>query len=853
MLLLIFLISNSEPRIIYLSKQDIHYSTIEEFTDTDFNVDKFNISIDAKLPNHIGDQKLLLDSMNTIWFPDTMKAVMAPKDFISPSPGAYVYLIGNYARNIAVCNSETGVREKVIHTGRGTSSLSYSPLVNKLYCGIYFENSIYVIDLNSNFLIDTISLSSDPYKLTYNSVEDRLYCGRYDYIDVIDCNTNSIVDSIKLQSNVSDMVYNPLSNKLYATYIDTLAIIDGSNDTLISKIKMDSYTEKLEFNSISNKIYCANGGIDSVSIIDGVGDSLIKSLPAGDNPKDMVFNPVMNRIYVSNYSGRSISIIDGVADSIVTTINLYEYPLSLAYDSIDNRVFVTTNYRNAIVIDCNTNSQISSLPVGYNPYGILWESNYNNIWIGNTGHSSTGYSFDIYTADTLNHIAKIFTGFSPISSVLDTVENKVFARSMWGSYISIIDLDNPVVSTYKEVGTDPYDVLYNPLENKVYIAISNGDKVSVLDATTNSTLAEIPVQSYPYSLALNSSENKVYCANFNQPSISVIDGTADTLIKNIGVNRYPSLVYWNWINNKIYCAHRSVDSITIIDSHADTLIKGLSIGIWPSDLIFNPNNNSVYCANSGDNSIAVVDGNTDSVVSLISVGSGRYPHKLEINPSSNKLYCANGYKSGDISVIDCSADTVIKIISLPANSSPFNLLYNPADNMVYCGFVFDNFESGIAVIDCESDSIVDYSGIGYYVHSYGYTSPNTSLFLDPKTGVVYYLHEYEGCISAVYFTSGLEEKSPDISENVLFNVKPVQAIGDLKINYSIAGKENAGIKIYDRSGRFMRELKITETTGKNQMSWDLKDKNGNKIASGIYFLILEVDGYKESEKVILLR
>lgn len=853
MLLLILLISNSEPHIINLPKQDIHYSMIEEFKNIDFNVDKFNGSIDGKLPNHIGGQKLLLDSINTIWFPDSMGAVMAPEDFISPPPGNYVYLIGDYSRNIAICNSQTGVREKVIKTGRCANSLSYSPIVNKLYCGISYENSIYVIDLNSNSLIDTISLSSSPFKLTYNSAEDKMYSSRSSYyIDVIDCNNDSIINSIHLLSDVYEMLYNPLSNKLYGTYSDTLAIFDGSTDSLISKIKMGSYTYKLEFNSVSNKIYCAIAGSDSVKIIDGVGDSLIASLSVGDYPNPMVFNHIMNRIYVVNKTARTISIIDGAADSITTTINIDDYPNAIAYDSIDNRVFISTGSDRAIVIDCNTNSQIGSLIAGFYPKGIFWEGNNNYIWIGNTGTNLPGYSIDIYTADSLNHVAKIFTGYVPISSALDTVENKVFTVSRMEDCISILDLDNPVVSTYKNVGRNPYDVLYSPLGNKVYVANYYSSTVSVLDATTNSTLAEIPVQYTPYSLVLNSSENKVYCTNIYQPSISVIDGVADTLIKNIAVNRGPSLVYWDYMNNKIYCTHREYDSLTIIDSHADTIIKGLSIGNAPSDLILNTNNNNVYCANTSDNNIAVIDGTLDSVVSIISLGSGRNAHKLEINPTSNKLYCANGLWS-DISVIDCSANTVIKNISLPGGGSPFNLLYNPADNMIYCGFVFSSFEQGIAVIDSESDSIVDYSGTGYYVNYMGYISPNTALFLDPKTDVVYYLHETEGCISAVYFTSGLEEESPDITENVLFNVKPIHVIGDLKINYSISGKENARIRIYDRSGRFMRELKIPEAIGKNQMSWDLKDKNGNKVASGIYFFILKVDGYKESEKVILLR
>jgi hypothetical protein len=39
----------------------------------------------------------------------------------------------------------------------------------------------------------------------------------------------------------------------------------------------------------------------------------------------------------------------------------------------------------------------------------------------------------------------------------------------------------------------------------------------------------------------------------------------------------------------------------------------------------------------------------------------------------------------------------------------------------------------------------------------------------------------------------------------------------------------------------------------NQVVWDGADDSGRRLPAGIYFIRLESDGFKETEKVILLR
>ncbi|GAG92504.1 unnamed protein product, partial [marine sediment metagenome] len=36
-------------------------------------------------------------------------------------------------------------------------------------------------------------------------------------------------------------------------------------------------------------------------------------------------------------------------------------------------------------------------------------------------------------------------------------------------------------------------------------------------------------------------------------------------------------------------------------------------------------------------------------------------------------------------------------------------------------------------------------------------------------------------------------------------------------------------------------------------SWDCSDDNGREVASGIYFISLDIDDYKQIKKVVLLK
>lgn len=63
----------------------------------------------------------------------------------------------------------------------------------------------------------------------------------------------------------------------------------------------------------------------------------------------------------------------------------------------------------------------------------------------------------------------------------------------------------------------------------------------------------------------------------------------------------------------------------------------------------------------------------------------------------------------------------------------------------------------------------------------------------------------------------------------------------------------AGLKIYDATGRLVRQFDHTTIRLSNQIYWDGTDENGRILSSGIYFVVLEYGGERLNEKLILIR
>ncbi len=74
------------------------------------------------------------------------------------------------------------------------------------------------------------------------------------------------------------------------------------------------------------------------------------------------------------------------------------------------------------------------------------------------------------------------------------------------------------------------------------------------------------------------------------------------------------------------------------------------------------------------------------------------------------------------------------------------------------------------------------------------------------------------------------------------------------ISFHLASPNNITITIYDMLGRIVRTLiNRKESAGSHQVQWDGANKDGHRVASGVYVYRLEANGLVKSRKMLLLQ
>ncbi len=158
---------------------------------------------------------------------------------------------------------------------------------------------------------------------------------------------------------------------------------------------------------------------------------------------------------------------------------------------------------------------------------------------------------------------------------------------------------------------------------------------------------------------------------------------------------------------------------------------------------------------------------------------------------------------------------------------------------------------------------------GYRIHRNGsviaeITDPTQLYYTDTITanGV------YRYYITAAY---GLLDSDPsnvinmlieglDIEENIQTSTQtalhlspnPFYTTADIQYNVIRAGKVK--VDVYNIKGQHIKSiLEETKSSGSYQLIWDGKDKAGNKVAPGIYFMRLEADGKALTKKMLKLK
>ncbi len=727
----------------------------------------------------------------------------------------------------------------------------------------------FVFDCETDSLIDSVMLNFMrllPQGVIYNEGNNRIYINEYyfdtlgrerGHIIVLDGQNHRILDTINTFGIPSHLLLNPNNGHLYAScrkgvYGESLYyclnIIDLETnqilDTTIRGKKFFPYFDRygdLFFNSILNKFYL-NANTE-ILVIDALGETLLTRINAGRNGK-FLFNPRRNKLYISN--GGFISIIDCFQDSVIKIIQRrgpVDFQHLAACNERENKVYVVVDdtisfyQENLIIIDGETDSIIEEIRFFERIEGISFDNNHNRLYlIENRG--------------------------IPTLDVIDGRSNQIVETIVTGAFLT---------------GT----IIWNPLNNKLYVGLMDNPEdyhghIVVIDGESHRFIKDIPVDWHPLYFTFNTRRNKIYCGSEGMGVIAVIDGERDTITNFINLGSQVGRLEYNAVNNKIYCANWR-NGLAVIDGEGDTLITYVSLPFPPWwTLLWTPDLNKVYCGLSEQ--VAVIDGATNRILRIVpSPITGAYQCSYAYNKKNKKLYityynvphqvgigifdCLSDtfikfYRfsdfawgtawseqnnkvyfsvDGGIGVIDGETDSLLRYTYIPA--AIYDLIWNPENNKVYG--VLDI--GGMVVIDCETDSILQITGLRDY--NYG----DQPLALNLENDRVYLASEEK---SRIFFFTGEEIGINNPSAEKLrqkIMVYPNPAKGLIKIVSHLEGRDRK-IKIYDVLGRLVKDLSPLKERGEILLS-----PANFPFSSGVYILRVETEKKSFLHKFIWLR
>ena len=74
------------------------------------------------------------------------------------------------------------------------------------------------------------------------------------------------------------------------------------------------------------------------------------------------------------------------------------------------------------------------------------------------------------------------------------------------------------------------------------------------------------------------------------------------------------------------------------------------------------------------------------------------------------------------------------------------------------------------------------------------------------------------------------------------------------LRFTLQSASNVSLGIYDARGRLVRELdRSRQASGPHHLAWDGRDRRGNDVEPGIYFVHLTAGTKRETAKVVKLR
>ena len=261
----------------------------------------------------------------------------------------------------------------------------------------------------------------------------------------------------------------------------------------------------------------ANKGGNSVSRIDLATSTVTATIPVPGNPTSIAITPDGTKAYVVQSTNCpappvptpppgptplptpvptagptpsptpvppcTVAVIDTASNTVVTSITVGHEPFAIAMAPNGGFAYVTNRADDSIsVIDTSVDTVIDEAPVGDTPEGVV--AGFGVVYVANDASNTV----TVYREIDFALLATIPVGASPLSVAVSPDGASAIVGNDAGASISIIETGTDLVVDTKAVGTNPTGVAFTPNSGAAVVANSTSGTVSIVPLTSDPEL-----------------------------------------------------------------------------------------------------------------------------------------------------------------------------------------------------------------------------------------------------------------------------------------------------------------------------------------------------------------------------
>jgi len=790
--------------------------------------------------------------------------------------GERVLLTNRVTDNVTVFDWSTMEVITNIEVGDYPGGIAVSDSYAVVACA--FSDEIYIINLD-DYAIDTIfSLPSgqQPWVIRMSPDGNKAY---------VACDISNTCEVFDLQTMEHVLTINDFPISLMSW---SMISENGRNAFTFSNFEVTPDGNYLIVGDRADTVFFFN-------TTNGLIDDTISGIP--NCPSVALSGNDSIAVVISTTNPAVIHQIDLASQTVANSVTLTGHSISMAYD-------VSVNYDGSKAFVAIGGNQSALIRFATSDFVVIPQT-YTPFWIGTSpDHSyaiSGQYRFSIidFAAET---VIGQYIGNSQYRGAVSPVDARAVGFD-FGRHegIYFYDYATPTAPDYRGTtvaglepeGDAPRRVAITPDGSKAVVTNVLSGNAAIVDLSTFTVDTLIPIGDRVQNVAITSDSRWAVVCGFESNSLKIIDLNSNEVVADVLTGSRVGVISISPDDHYAYAGNIVPNTVSVVElaGAASTEIAEIPCGVigvvWAaygvsSDVEASPTGEYVLVAASFDDQVKVIDTVSHTVVASLPVGD--FPIQIAFNDSGDYATVTNCFDDTyTILHIDGAASSVVG--SFSQGDYPLRLAYNPVLDEMGIGYYIDKKVVNINPETGAHMTTSDYSAYGYLMQVLFDENGDPLVLTSAVNSIPGHIHRgaevielpavpsyFDYCpavqkavvvmpgpdwISVIEWDTGVKEMTtiPLSDKTMLRSITPNPFKKTTDIRYQIADISNVEMKIYDITGRLVKDLseQLSAIGYQSSVKWDGTDAEGIHVGAGIYFVEMRTDSYCTTEKILYLK